>query len=112
MEKKLETYSKENLIRKFSTENWEIKKDSVQSYWNEFESKLVEIIDELAPFQPQKQIEQDRAKPPPSVKNKINKRNRLLKKLNLNPQNIEVRSVIKQLNKDIKVFFLSKNKLK
>ena len=98
-------YSKENLIRKLSTENWEIKKDSVQSYWNEFESKLVEIIDELAPFQPQKQIEQDRAKPPPSVKNKINKRNRLLKKLNLNPQNIEVRSVIKQLNKDIKVFF-------
>ena len=51
-----------------------------RSHWNEFESKLVEIIDELAPFQPQKQIEQDRAKPPPSVKNKINKLNRLLKK--------------------------------
>ena len=106
------SYSKENLIWRLSTENWVIKKDSVQSYWNKFESKLVEIIGVLALFQTRKQIEHDRAKPPPSIKNKINKRNRLLKKLNLNPQNVEVRSVIKQLNKDIKLFFLSKNKHK
>ena len=83
-------YSKENLIWRLSTENWVIKKDSVQSYWNKFESKLVKIVDELAPFQPQKQIEHDRAKPPPSIKDKINKRNRLKKNLNVNPQNIEV----------------------
>ena len=39
-----------HLIQKLSAENWQIKKDSVQSYWNEFESKLVEIVDTISPF--------------------------------------------------------------
>ena len=29
-------------------QNWHIKKDSVQDYWNECESKLVEIVNFLA----------------------------------------------------------------
>ena len=97
-------YSKEALLTELSKQNWLIKKDSVQSFWNEFESKLVEIVDIIAPLQPLHQIEKNRSRPPPHIKNKLNKRNRLLKKLKNDP-NHETRSVIKQLNKEIKQYF-------
>ena len=80
------------------------KKDSVQDYWNEFESKFVTIVDEIAPFQPSQQIELKKSKPPPHTKNKINKRNQLLKKLRTNSSKPEVRSALKSLNKEIKMF--------
>ena len=83
-------------------------KDSAQDYWNEFESKLVEVVDFLAHLQPLRLIEKDKAKPPAHIKNKINKRNRLLNKLNVNPSNSEVRSALKTLNKEIKTFFQKK----
>ena len=86
-------------------QNWQLKRDSVQSFWNEFE----DIVDRLAPFQPITQIEKDKSNaPPPHIKNKINKRNRLLKKLNKNPNNLEPKLEIKQLNKEIKHFFTQK----
>ena len=97
-------YSKEALLTELSKQNWLIKKDSVQSFWNEFESKLVEIVDIIAPLQPLHQIEKNRSRPPPHIKNKLNKRNRLLKKLKNDPSH-ETRSVIKQLNKEIKQYF-------
>ena len=70
-------YTKEKLIAELTVKNWQIKRDSVQSYWNEFESMLVEIVDRLAPLQTITQIEKDKSKPNPHIKNKINKRNRL-----------------------------------
>ena len=104
-------YSKEKLITELTQKNWHIKRDSVQSYWNEFESILVEIVDALAPLQTITQIENDKLKPPPHIKNKINKRNRLLKNINKNPNNTESKIEIKILNKEIKHFFHAKKNL-
>ena len=96
-------YSKPVLIQNLSMVNWNIEKDQVQTYWNTFESNLVEIIDKIAPLQLEKEIKSDKSKPTPYIKNKINKHNRLLKKLGTcsNP-NPDVRTTIKYLNKEIK----------
>ena len=48
--------------------NWRIKKDSVQSSWNKFESNLVQIGNILAPLQPLKQIEIKNQNPQPTKK--------------------------------------------
>ena len=72
-------YNKENLINVLSQVNWQIECDSVQSYWNSFESKLIEVVDILAPIEIIKANAKNNATPSAHIKNKINKRNRLLK---------------------------------
>ena len=62
-------YSKDKLIAELSVQNWQIKRDSVQSFWNEFE----DIVDRLAPFQPITQIEKDKLNAPPTLKTKSTK---------------------------------------
>ena len=102
-------YSKAVLVQNLTMVNWNIEVDDVQSYWNTFESNLVEIIDKIAPLQLDKEIKFDKSKPTPHIKNKINKRNRLLKKLatgsNTNPN---LKTTIKSLNKEIKLYFHKK----
>ena len=44
-------YSKEALNAKLESQNWQIFNDDVQGYWNCFESRLVRIVDELAPME-------------------------------------------------------------
>ena len=44
-------YSKEALNAKLESQNWQILNDDVQGYWNCFESRLVRIVDELAPLE-------------------------------------------------------------
>ena len=44
-------YTKEALNAKLVLQNWSIDNDDVQGYWNCFESRLVRIVDELAPVQ-------------------------------------------------------------
>ena len=44
-------YSKEALNAKLESQNWQILNDDVQGYWNCFESRLVQIVDELAPLE-------------------------------------------------------------
>ena len=44
-------YSKESLMEKISNEDWNSDRNEVQSYFNWMESKLVNIIDILAPVQ-------------------------------------------------------------
>ena len=95
-------YSKEKLLAELSTVDWQIKKDSVQSFWNDFEGKLVDIVDKLAPLQTVTQIEREKAKPPAHIKNKINKRNRLCKKSNITNED---KNAVKTLNKQIKYYF-------
>ena len=75
----------------------------VQDFWNHFESNVLQIIDELIPY---RQFENNFVKctPPPSIKNIINKRNRLLKKLKLAPTS-ELNARIKNLNAEIRTFF-------
>ena len=56
--------------------------DDVQQYWNLFEKKLIKVVDYVAPlvdYHGNLIIE----KAPKSIKNKINKRNRLTSFLNL-----------------------------
>ena len=44
-------YSKERLLEKLSTEDWNSTRTDVQSYFNWMETKLINIVDTLAPFQ-------------------------------------------------------------
>ena len=74
-------YSKEALNAKLESQNWQILNDDVQGYWNCFESRLVQIVDELAPLEliAEKKNVRD-ITIPKTIKNKINRRDRLLKK--------------------------------
>ena len=66
--------------------NWQIKFDNVQPYWNCFESKLIEKVDKIAPFELEKVSGSSHKLTPPShIKNKINKRARLLKNVTQTP---------------------------
>ena len=75
-------YTKEQLIFSLRNVNWEINNDDVQSYWNTFESRLVEIVDALVPIEKLTQ-NVNNAKPPNAIKSKINRRNRHIKKSNI-----------------------------
>ena len=99
------SYNKESLITELSKINWVIENDDVQSYWNSFESKLIEIVDSLAPMGI---TSENNAKitPPQFIKSKINKRNNLKKKIKHNHVNQQVlQQNLKSLNKEIKNFF-------
>ena len=85
--------------------NWQNDYDDVQSYWNHFESTLIEVVDHLVPME-KSTNKLEKITPPRAIKSKINRRNNLIKKLkrnNLNPDN--TRNELKSLNKDIKKFF-------
>ena len=64
---------------------WTTDIDNVQNNWDSFESKLISAVDKIVPVV---EFKNNRAltKPPPFIKNKINKRNRLLKLRKHNPQ--------------------------
>ena len=99
-------YSKEILTQKLHNENWDINFDSVQSFWNCFECKLIQIVDEIAPFELEKDIVTSKIIPPTHIKNKMNRRSNLIKKINANPSNsLTIRQNIKTLDKQIKSFF-------
>ena len=99
-------YSKEKLITELSLINWSIENDDVQSYWNSFESKLIEIVDNIFPLEPVQDIIASKLKPPPFIKHKINKRNNILRKIKSNPNNSQSAPMnLKLLNKEIKSYF-------
>ena len=102
-----QNYTKESLQQKLLIQNWDIENEDVQGFWNSFESILVTVIDELAPVQciPDK-LNVREIKIPIPIKNKINRRDRLLKKTIAN-NTLEKRSLLKTLNKEIKSFFLN-----
>ena len=58
--------------------------DDVQGYWNCLESMIVETIDGLAPMELQKKKDTRSVVIPSTIKNKINRRDRLLKKTTAN----------------------------
>ena len=99
------TYSKNLLLVELAKANWQIQNDDVQSYWNQFESTLIEIVDHLVPLE-KTSTKCQKETPPQAIKTKINRRNRLIKKLkqNINNPN-ETRHELKTLNKEIKYFF-------
>ena len=73
-------YSKDILLAKRGALNWDFKSDLVQDYWNEPETQLEGVSDEIVPyklFEFKTVIELI----PAMVKHKINERRRLLKKV-------------------------------
>ena len=103
MKRNWKFYTKEKLLAKLSTVNWSINNDDVQSYWNSFESKLIEVVDDLCPLITLENLLNFKSKPPHFIKQKINKQNNLLKKVKRNPTNSQsARSELKNLNKEIK----------
>ena len=78
-------YTQDKLKIALQKTNWHSNLDSVQAYWNNFESNLVEIVDDLAPFERVSETKNFTINPPKHIKNKINKRNRLLKKTKIKP---------------------------
>ena len=103
-------YSGEILNIKLNQVNWDLDIDDVQGFWNEFESKVIKIVDEIVPL---KEFALDLVieKPDKVVKNKINKRNRLLKQFKLSP-NVTLKVIISNLNYEIKSHFFAKQKFK
>ena len=102
-------YSKELLLSRLSNADWNIKYDTVQDYWNHFENQLVTIVDSIVPYI--EFIDKDvKHATPPVIKNKLNIRNRLLKKSRTTPTG-EIKARIKNLNIEIKNFFYSRKKL-
>ena len=102
-------YTKEKLCSKLNSIDWNIEYDDVQGYWNCFESKLVEAIDVIAPIELQKHRVERNHTIPSVIKNKINRRDRLLKKTIANNRP-DRKDLLKSLNKEIKLFFHTQKK--
>ena len=92
------------LLGELALVEWTNDNDNVQNFWDSFESKLVTVVDKLViEFKNNRAI----TKPPPFIKNKINKRNRLLKLRKSNCTEIIKRKII-HLNAEIKSFYFFK----
>ena len=101
-------YSKESIFAKLSTIDWNIDIDNVQEFWNSFEKKLINEVDEIVPLTAfnggvvKTNI-------PKNIKNKINKRNRLLKSFKKSPT-LGLKSRIADLNCEIRSHFFYRKK--
>ena len=65
-------YSKSVLLSELALVEWTTDIDNVQNIWDSFESKLISVVDTIVPVI---EFKNNRAvtKPPPVIKNKINK---------------------------------------
>ena len=104
-------YSAERLNAKLSTTTWESDIDQVQHFWNALERSLIVIVDELAPMVPFINNSVRNNVEPPTIRNKLNIRRRLLRAIKHNP-NDETRMRIKILNIEIKSYYYGKIRLK
>ena len=101
-------YSKEKLVYQLSLVDWTNDAHNVQQLWNDFEAKLIKVVDDLAPLTEFKDgkitLTQN-----PVVKHKLNLRNRLLKLLKKRPT-LDLKKRIKKLNVEIKSHFTFERK--
>ena len=98
----------EKLNSRLSLVDWTNSAETVQQVWNDFEIKLINVVDLLAPLTEFKDDKPTR-KLDPSVKRKLNIRNRLLKQLKMRPT-LDLKSRIKNLNDEIRGHFYSEKK--
>ena len=86
-----------------STVDWSSNASSVQESWNDLEYKIINIVDELIP---NVDFHGDHLahKPCPTVKRKLNLRNRLLKSLKKRPT-LDLKNRVKNLNVEIRNHF-------
>ena len=100
-------YKKESLVRGLKGINWDLVSDTVQGCWDEFENKLVRVVDVVAPlveFVNESCLKS--VKTPPHIKTLLNRRKRLLlkkKKSGSTETNLE----IKNLDAKIRMFYHS-----
>ena len=100
------TWFKDLLNTKLASVDWNINIADVQQYWNVFENLLVKIVDEIVPLA----VFEGKDDTPSNVKNKINKRNGLLKSLKKNPT-LDLKLKNRDLNCEIRSHFFYKKKL-
>ena len=99
-------YSKNALLQELALVNFNEEVGSVQSLWNCFENQLIPVIDKLVPYVDHyENVTVESQKPSPFIKNKINLRNRLLKRLKIT-KDPPTKSRIKNLNLEIKNHFV------
>ena len=72
-------YSKEELCNKLSEEDWDLEAETVQSYWDELENKIINIVDLLTPITTFINNTYCKEQTPPLLERKLNLRKRLLK---------------------------------
>ena len=72
-------YSAERLMGKLSLESWDADFMDVQPIWDYFESKLVKIVDDIAPLAQFKNNRIHKDNTQMALRNKINIRKRLLR---------------------------------
>ena len=101
-------YSPISLCSKLSHVDWSSKATDVQGLWNDFETKLINLIDELVPLTEYKNNLAVRA-PFPRIKSKLNLRKRLIKNFKRSPT-LNIKHPIKNLNYEIKVHFYSEKR--
>ena len=96
-------YSKDLLCEKLSVVDWSSNASSVQESWNDLECKIINVVDTLIPIV---DFHGDHLahKPCPSVKRKLNLRNRLLKILKKRPT-LDLKNRVKNLNAEIRNHF-------
>ena len=105
------SYSKEALLNELAKINFEVDTSNVQSLWNTLENHLIQIVDNLVPIVPHyENVTVASQKITPLIKNKINLRNRLLKKFK-QTKDVNLKSRIKNLNTEIR-FHFEQNKRK
>ena len=72
-------YSTGRLLDMLGNVTWNLEGDSVQDCWNDFENKLITIVDDIVPLTEFSNNTEAKLKIPPEIKNVINTRKRLLK---------------------------------
>ena len=97
-------YTKELLCQSLNNTNWEIYNDDVQGYWNEFENRLINVVDSIVPTQEFKSNSGDTAPIPAGIKNQMNLRKKLLRKYRFD-KSLALKWRIKELSINIKQFF-------
>jgi hypothetical protein len=99
-------YKKEILCDQFSNVDWRSNADEVQLCWKDFENKLLEVVDHLAPLKQYFGKICNKKSLPQNIKNTINLIKRLLKAFRLTG-NVTTKSRTQVINKSIRSYYNS-----
>ena len=101
-------YTKEVLLEELAMIEWSTDLRNVQNVWDEFESKVVKVVDKIVPLTVHENGKIT-SETPKFIKNKINMRKRLLKSRKHNASS-ELKQKINHLNAEIKTFYFTQRK--
>jgi hypothetical protein len=84
--------------------DWDFQDDNVQDFWNNFENRLVGVVDRVAPLCEFKDNRVPKDCLPSWVKNKLNYRKRLIRRFR-STKNVHTKVILNQVDKDIKQYY-------